>query len=297
VAQGYDTFESFSDPNYATPGGRHWPAAAKNANAILEKNMGGEAQDWEVVVMKTSDITPSQAGEDYLNESSRNTAKDIANMNSQIADVGSSPSQEQWRDVYESVRPQDLNPIAVTKDGKIVDGNHRHAAATLNGEKQMLVMRPVGKGTGQIKNLRQAYDSLKAPAGKAGRRAFCGTGAGGGIDPSCGKGSGGGGGGGASPGGGLSPPSGQHNVRIPKDPKRLTVDQANSAMKQMGYEAGESVTQKEGSDWVTKTAYSDSTGKSATLSSHEVKQFVYANHSDPDIAKIRVPKPRRSRGK
>jgi hypothetical protein len=68
-------------------------------------------------------------------------------------------------------------------------------------------------------------------------------------------------------------------------------------MKQMGYEAGESVTQKEGSDWVTKTAYSDSTGKSATLSSHEVKQFVYANHSDPDIAKIRVPKPRRSRGK
>jgi len=131
----------------------------------------------------------------------------------------------------------------------------------------------------------------------------CGTG-GGGFKPgnTCGKGEGGGdsgsgsGGGGQSPGGGLKPPSKSHNIQVPKDPKRLTIDQADSAMKQMGYEVGETVTQKEGGSWVSKTAYSDSDGKSVTLTANDVTKFVYANHSDPDIAKIKVPKPRKRRG-
>jgi HK97 family phage portal protein len=131
----------------------------------------------------------------------------------------------------------------------------------------------------------------------------CGTG-GGGFKPgnTCGKGEGGGdsgsgsGGAGQSPGGGLKPPSKPHNIQVPKDPKRLTIDQADSAMKQMGYEVGETVTQKEGGSWVSKTAYSDSDGKSVTLTANDVTKFVYANHSDPDIAKIKVPKPRKRRG-
>jgi HK97 family phage portal protein len=131
----------------------------------------------------------------------------------------------------------------------------------------------------------------------------CGTGGGGfQAGNECGKGGGGGdsgsgsGGAGQSPGGGLKPPSKPHNIQIPKDPKRLTIDQSDSAMKQMGYEVGGSVTQKEGGSWVSKTAYSDSDGNVATLTANDVKKFVYANHSDPDIAKIKMPKPRKRRG-
>jgi hypothetical protein len=127
-------------------------------------------------------------------------------------------------------------------------------------------------------------------------RVFCATGEGGGTDATCSPKDSAGGGAGQSPGGGLKPPSKPHNIRVPKDPKRLTIDQADSAMKQMGYEVGETVTQKEGGSWVSKTAYSDSGGKSVTLTATDVMKFVYANHSDPDIAKIKVPKPRKRRG-
>lgn len=162
VAQGYSTFEEFSNPDFNTPGGRQWPKAAEKANAIFARTTGqNEPQDWEVAVMRTSDLTPSQTGEDYLNDSSRNTAKSLAEMSSQIDSIGGSPSRQQWQDVYESVRPEDLNPIAVTPDGNILDGNHRHAAATINGETHVLVMRPVGPGTGKITNLKQAYNALK----------------------------------------------------------------------------------------------------------------------------------------
>jgi hypothetical protein len=147
----------------------------------------------------------------------------------------------------------------------------------------------------------RAYGSPK-PKRKP-RRRDCGSGAGG-FKPGnkCagegggGSDTGGSGGAGQSPGGGLKPPSEPHNIRVPKDPKRLTIDQADSAMKQMGYEVGETVTQKEGGSWVSKTAYSDSDGKSTTLTANEVTKFVYANHSDPDIAKIKVPGPRKRRG-
>jgi hypothetical protein len=119
-------------------------------------------------------------------------------------------------------------------------------------------------------------------------RGFCATGDGGGIDNSCPSGSGGGG---PSPGGGVGDPSGSHSVKLPKDPKKLTVDQAKSAMKELGYDVGESVYSP--SEKTTKVAITDSSGKSTSITTDKMKEVVYGNHSDPDVAKTKIPKPRK----
>jgi len=124
----------------------------------------------------------------------------------------------------------------------------------------------------------------------------CGSGAGGfKAGNTCGKGGGGGGsdddGGGPGPGGGLDSPSGKHSVKLPKDPKKLTTDQAKSAMKEIGYDVGESVYSP--SEKTTKIAITDSSGKSTSISTDKMKEVVYGNHSDPDVAKTKIPKPRK----
>lgn len=67
---------------------------------------------------------------------------------------------------------------------------------------------------------------------------------------------------------------GSHNVKLPKDPKRLTVDQAKAALEQMGYKVeGRSF------DMNSKTAFTHVTkpdGSKAKLSADQVKQIVYA---------------------
>ena len=125
----------------------------------------------------------------------------------------------------------------------------------------------------------------------------CGTGSGGfQSGNTCGKGGGSGdsgsgdssgsssdGGGpapGAGPGpGGLQAPAAKHNVKIPKDKKRLTIDQSAAALKQLGYKVGPTVTKKVGKGWVSMVTLTDSKGHSALATTDEVKDLVYSNQS------------------
>ena len=85
------------------------------ANAIL-RMLGRPPCEFELREAPLADIKPSQFGEDYDNASSRELARKTAN--GQVSD-----------------RKQDNWPIAVDKAGTIIDGNHRHAAAVMNGQK------------------------------------------------------------------------------------------------------------------------------------------------------------------
>jgi HK97 family phage prohead protease len=107
----------------------------------------------------------------------------------------------------------------------------------------------------------------------------CGTGNGGfGPGNSCGKGGGGesGGGSGSAPGG-LKAPSSKHDVKLPKSKSRLTIDQSNAALKQLGYKVGKSETKKVGKGWVTMVNVTDGSGHTAKLTADEVKDLVYDN--------------------
>lgn len=100
----------------------------------IQRRVADKPFDYEQRQVRVKDITPSQVGEDYLNASSEYTAKNISSAKS-AADVS---------------RVEDLFPIVLDETGKIVDGNHRHAAATLNGEEYITALVPVGKGTGKV---------------------------------------------------------------------------------------------------------------------------------------------------
>jgi hypothetical protein len=124
----YASFEDWNQGNLNTPG-RQIRFAGERFN------------DYELRLVPVADIVPSQSGEDYLNDSSRETARRMK--------TGT---------VVEA-RTADLAPILLEKDGRtLLDGNHRHAAATLNGDREILAIVPIGPGTGQVVNLREFYD-------------------------------------------------------------------------------------------------------------------------------------------
>lgn len=150
IVSRYRSFEEFTDPQMKTPGGRLWPEAAKAANANRGSTAVKEPQDWEVRVLKVADITPSQTGEDYKNTSSEYTAQ-------ALKEFAPDPDEDLGDAIH---RVEDLNPIAVNEKLEIIDGNHRHAAHVMNGEKHILALVPVGKGTGRITNLEQVYHQL-----------------------------------------------------------------------------------------------------------------------------------------
>ena len=97
----------------------------------------GFGKNYELKLIKTSNVKPSQFGEDYLNESSKYTANNILNAKS-IKDIS---------------READLLPITLDEKLNIMDGNHRHAAAVLNGDEYIPALVPVGEGYGKIINL------------------------------------------------------------------------------------------------------------------------------------------------
>ena len=99
-------------------------AQTHGANAIL-RMLGKPPSEFELQEVPLSEIKPSQFGEDYDNASSRELARKTAN---------GQPSD----------RKQDNWPIAVDADGVIIDGNHRHAAAAMNGRKAVWAL--VAKG-------------------------------------------------------------------------------------------------------------------------------------------------------
>jgi len=99
-------------------------AQTQAANAILRR-LGKPPCEFELRETPVADITPSHFGEDYDNPSSRELARRTANG-------------------QQSDRRQDNWPIAVDEAGTIIDGNHRHAAAVMNGRK--VVWALVAKG-------------------------------------------------------------------------------------------------------------------------------------------------------
>jgi len=110
----------------------------------------------------------------------------------------------------------------------------------------------------------------------------CGTGSGG-FQPGneCGKG---GGSGGAADGG----KQGTHDIKLPRDPKRLTIDQADAVMKQLGYKL-ESKPSPAGMTF----KLTDSSGKTDTVDIAKLRDMIYKSSSDPADHQVKIPKPRR----
>lgn len=104
----------------------------KEVLAIAKARLSAQPnKDWELKKIQLADITPSQEGEDRLNESSINSAKLIASGN------------------LDQIPKADLVPIILTDDLNISDGNHRYTAAEMNGQKYIYAYIPKVK-TGPV---------------------------------------------------------------------------------------------------------------------------------------------------
>jgi len=101
-------------------------------DGILDRR-GADKFDYELRSVPVADVTPSQTGDDYLNASSEYTARQIA---SETIDT-----------IH---RREDVMPIILDENLKIIDGNHRHAASTVNGAKTIPALVRTGSGTGKI---------------------------------------------------------------------------------------------------------------------------------------------------
>lgn len=108
---------------------------APNVEGVLRERLKTSGENFEIREVPMDSVTLRQTGDDYLNDSSRTTAKNIK--------AGDAVAK----------RPEDVLPIQLTADGAIKDGHHRHAAASMNGEKSILALVPVGPGDGSITNL------------------------------------------------------------------------------------------------------------------------------------------------
>lgn len=89
--------------------------------------------------------------------------------------------------------------------------------------------------------------------------AFCPTGEGGGVDSSCG-------------GSGFAK---KHNIKLPTSKKRLSIDQAKSALDQMGFKLGDSNATPKGVSYeITKPD-----GSKSWMHTDEIKKLVYEGRS------------------
>jgi hypothetical protein len=148
----------------------------------------------------------------------------------------------------------------------------------------------------------------------------CGTGEGGfqeGND--CGSGGGGDGGGssdgakssskGSKSGGGgaksakslkptglKDPKKGSHDVKLPANPRRLTIDEADAALSQLGYKQQQAKgSEKPAGSKITDTYFkiTDEDGKSAVISKDEMYGLVYGSSSDAKTKETKIPKGRK----
>lgn len=81
-----------------------------------------EQAQWEVAVVPLDSLTPTQDGEDYENDSSKAQSEKIDRFNG-------------------TGRPEDYAPV-IAIGGKVLDGNHRHAAHKIAGLTEIPVLRP-----------------------------------------------------------------------------------------------------------------------------------------------------------
>jgi len=109
-------------PSHPSPDEKSVTRQAWAANQI-RKRQGKPPVDYELKLVPLDSVKPSQHGEDYINDSSKELARKVAGGK-------------------RSDRQQDNDPIALDESGNIVDGNHRHAAATMNGEKAIWAIVP-----------------------------------------------------------------------------------------------------------------------------------------------------------
>jgi len=89
--------------------------------------------------------------------------------------------------------------------------------------------------------------------------AFCATGEGGGVDPSC------------SPSGG----EGKHSVKLPKNPKSLNIDTASKALEEMGYKVGEAKSKLHEGAFTTVYDITTPSGEKLTASAKALRKLVY----------------------
>jgi hypothetical protein len=123
-------FDAFNDVDFNTPR-RH-----------IRHTVSTNNYDYEIKPVPVDSITPSQHGEDYMNDSSKHTAKKI-------------------REQDTNIRIQDLMPILLDTGNKINDGNHRHAASVINKQQNILALVPVRPGNGNVLNMEEFYKYLK----------------------------------------------------------------------------------------------------------------------------------------
>jgi HK97 family phage prohead protease len=107
----------------------------------------------------------------------------------------------------------------------------------------------------------------------------CGTGEGGfGPGNTCGKGGSGDSAKGSGKGpGGLQNPTKKHDVSLPKNKSKINIDQADAALKQMGYTLGKGESKVVGKGRVMTYKVTDKTGHTATVTVDELKDLVYEN--------------------
>lgn len=111
----------------------------------MRRRSGKDPLSYQLKLVDVDSVTPSQTGEDYDNASSRDLA-------------------ERTRGGKLSERRQDNYPIAVDENGKIIDGNHRHAAATINGKKKIWAIVPETKPEGEKMASGKAEGETPMPA-------------------------------------------------------------------------------------------------------------------------------------
>jgi len=115
---------------------------------ISQRAQAAPDVDFELRMVRTSDAIPTQLGDDYLNASSMNTAQKIATSKS-ILDID---------------RVEDVLPIRLDENMRVIDGNHRHAAAVLNKDEYIQALVPIGKGSGKVVNLEAIKQGATIPS-------------------------------------------------------------------------------------------------------------------------------------
>jgi hypothetical protein len=83
---------------------------------------------------------------------------------------------------------------------------------------------------------------------------------------------------GEAPASGMQPPK-PHTVKLPKSKRRLNIDTAAEAIKQMGYTHKSKTAPDEAGKWSTTFTLTDSKGKSVVMSSKGHVNFIYANQA------------------
>jgi phosphatidylserine decarboxylase len=91
-----------------------------------DQTKGKTIKDYDLKKVPVNEIKPSQKGEDYVNESSKETARSL-------------------REKDKDIRYGDVLPIIVDENNKIIDGNHRHASAVMNNQKYIYALIPKDK--------------------------------------------------------------------------------------------------------------------------------------------------------